>query len=502
MWFVGPSRVRSTSVFSRPLSRVFSRVEYQWVVATAFVLALFMDILDVSIVNVSLVKISQDFKASIGSTTWIVLGYSLSLAIWIPISGWVGDRFGTRRTFIFALCIFIAASLLCSRASTISELVGFRLLQGVGGGMLTPTGVTLLFRAFPPEQRAKASTVLAVPTILAPASGPVLGGYLTDHPGWRWIFGVNIPIGVVALIVAVFGLRKDDEATKRPFDGAGFVLASIGFPAAVFALERGAADGWLSGKIIGALIIAIVSLTALVVWSRRSKTPMLDLRLLEERLFRTSNIVSFASTMAFLGMVFILPQFLQRVAGLDAFHSGLATFPQALGLIVMSRFAGRWYPTIGPRRMLVFSYVGLSIATLPFLFLTVETSAWVIRAIMFTRGLMLAFSFIPLQAASYARITPEQTGRASAVFSTQRQLGAAVGVAALSTMMLSKVPRPFGPGVVEPAYRAGFTNAFHWAFGLAALFTFVAGILSMTINDEDAAATMTRNPDVVAPPAH
>jgi MFS family permease len=206
---------------------VFSRVQYQWIVATAFVLALFMDILDVTIVNVSLVKIAEDFKASLGSTTWIVLGYSLSLAIWIPVSGWVGDRFGTRRTFIFALFMFVGASLLCSQATTISELIGFRVLQGVGGGMLTPTGITLLFRAFPPEQRAKASTVLAIPTILAPASGPVLGGWLTDHPGWRWIFGVNIPIGCVRPSQR----RDDDQTTLRcsrlPFRSHRFSSCSL-----------------------------------------------------------------------------------------------------------------------------------------------------------------------------------------------------------------------------------------------------------------------------------
>ncbi len=473
---------------------MFDRLPYKWVVALAFVLALFMDILDVTIVNVSLFKISQDFDVSLGATTWVVLGYSLSLAIWIPISGWVGDRFGTRRTFIFALVMFIVASLMCSQAQTVGQLVGFRVVQGIGGGMLTPTGTTLLFRAFPPAERAKASTVLAIPTILAPASGPVLGGFLTDTIGWRWIFGVNIPVGLIALWVAVVGLRKDDVTTKRPFDAPGFVFAAIGFPAAVFGLERGAEAGWLSGQIVGALIAAVLALTGLIWWSLRTKTPLLDLRLLGERLFRTTNIVSFASTMAFLGMVFVLPQFLQRVAGLSAFQSGLATFPQAVGVIMMSRVTGSLYPKVGPRRMLVFAYVGLSFATLPFLFVTVETNVWAIRGVMFIRGLFLAFSFIPLQAASYARISPEQTGRASAIYSTQRQLGAAMGVAVLSTVLLSFIPEEFGRGVVAPTLQAGFTRAFHYTFGVVALLTLLAAVLSLTIRDSDAAGTMRPKP--------
>jgi EmrB/QacA subfamily drug resistance transporter len=469
-------------------------MQYQYVVALAFVLALFMDILDVTIVNVSLFKISKDFGASLGSTTWIVLGYSLSLAIWVPISGWLGDRFGTRRVFIFALIMFVLASGLCAEARSIKQLIAFRLLQGIGGGMLTPTGVTLLFRAFPPAQRAKASAVLTIPTVLAPATGPVLGGFLTDTFGWRWIFRVNIPIGLIALVVAYFGLRKDDVTSKRPFDFRGFVLAATGFPAVVYALERGAEEGWGSTRILVAIAIAIISLSALTVWSLRTTAPMLDLGLLRERMFRTTNIVSFASTMAFLGVVFILPQFLQRVAGFTAFQSGLATFPQAFGVIAMSKFAGSLYPKVGPRRMLAVAYFGLSMATIPFLFLTVDTSPWVIRFMMFFRGIFLAFTFIPLQAASYARITPEQTGRASAIFSTQRQLGAAMGVAILSTVLLSNIPAKFGRTVVPVALRGGFTSAFHIAFAVAAGFTFLAGLLSLSIRDSDAAATMQPKP--------
>jgi EmrB/QacA subfamily drug resistance transporter len=471
---------------------VFERFQYKWVVATTFVMALFIDILDVTIVNVSLFTISNEFDTSVGNTTWIVLGYSLSLAIWIPVSGWLGDRFGTKNTFVFALVMFLLASLLCSQAQTINQLIAYRVLQGVGGGMLTPTGVTLLFRAFPPEERAKASGVLTIPTVLAPASGPLIGGWLTDNVGWRWIFGVNIPIGLIALFIAVFGLKNEKEITKRPFDIPGFLLAAIGFPAIVFFLERGSEDGWLSGRIVIAGLVAIAALVGLYLWSLRTPSPMLDIKLLREPLFRATNTISFVSTMAFLGVVFILPQFLQRVAGFTAFQSGLATFPQAIGVVLMSKVAASMYPKLGPRRMLTYSYIGLSVATIPFLFLTVETNVWWIRGIMFGRGLFLAFTFIPLQAASYARISPADTGRASAIFSTQRQLGAATGVALLSTILISTIPEEFGRGVVAPALQDGFTSAFRWAFLGAVLLTFIAGLLSLTIKDSDAAITMRR----------
>ena len=459
-----------------------------------FVLALFMDILDVTIVNVSLVAISEEFGVSVPNTTWIILGYSLSLAVWIPVSGWVGERFGTKNTFLFALGVFTVASLLCAEARSIEQLIAFRLLQGVGGGMLTPVGITLLFRAFPPEQRARASAILTIPTVLAPATGPVLGGILTDSVGWRWIFRVNLPIGLIAFAIAFFGLRADRPTTRRPFDTPGFILTILGFPSLVFFLERGAEEGWLSGRVVAAFLVAVSALGTLVWWSRKATMPMLDLGLLKERLFRTTNAVSFVSTMAFLGIVFLLPQFLQRVAGFSASESGLATFPQALGVIVMSRFAGKFYPKWGPRRMLAFAYSGLAFMTIPFVFLTVDTSPWTLRTIMVLRGFFLAFTFIPLQAASYARITPEQTGRASAIFSTQRQLGAATGVAVLSTILVSALPAEFPRGPLAADLVPGFTSAFHWAFAAAIGLTLLAGALSLLIRDADAAATMIKRP--------
>ena len=470
------------------------RLPYKWIVATVFVMALFIDILDLTAVNVSLVSMSQAFNASVSATTWVVLGYSLSLAVWIPVSGWVGDRFGTKHTFIFALSIFILASASCSEATSIAQLIAFRFAQGVGGGMLTPVGVTLLFRAFPPEERARASAILSIPTVLAPALGPVVGGYLTDNFGWRWIFRINIPIGIVALLIAGFGLRDERSEEKRPFDIVGFTLASIGFPATVYALERGAEEGWRSTRIVTLIVVAVVALTSLTLWSFRAKAPMLDLRLLRERLFRTTNVVSFVSTMSFLGLVFLLPQFLQRVAGYTASQAGLATFPQALGAMIMSRFAGRLYPKLGPRKMLIISYLGMAVLTSVFLGLSVDTSTWTIRSVMFLRGFFLSMSFIPLQAASYARISPADTGRASAIYSTQRQLGNAAGVAVVSTVLLSTIPAPFPQGRTRIALGqiSGYTHAFHVTIGVTIGFILLAAFLSTRLRDSDAAATIRK----------
>jgi predicted MFS family arabinose efflux permease len=250
----------------------------------------------------------------------------------------------------------------------------------------------------------------------------------------------------------------------------------------------------LSARIIAAGVIGVVSLLALVRWSAHTPTPMLDLRLLKERLFGTTNAVSFIATMSFLGVTFVLPQFLQRVGGYSALKSGLTTFPQAVGALLMSRLAGRLYPRMGPRKMLVMAYIGMAVFLVGFLFITVDTNPWTIRGLMFIRGMFLAFSFIPLQAASYARVSPEATGRASAIFSTQRQLGGAVGVAVLSTVLASTVPQRFGLNVVPRDLVGKYTTAFHWTFFAAVLMTIAAAVLATFIRDEDAAATMVSRP--------
>src|SRR5262245_44960688 len=200
------------------------RVPYKWIVAAVFVAGVFMDILDTTSVNVALPTLAREFDATPSQIEWIILGYLLSLAGWIPASGWIGDRFGTKKVYLFALVTFTGASMLCGTANSIEQLTAFRILQGVGGGMLVPVGTAMLFRAFPPIERAKASTVLIIPTVLAPALGPVVGGWLVTDVSWRWIFYVNVPVGVFAFVIGSLYLREHSEGTAGRFDVPGFVL--------------------------------------------------------------------------------------------------------------------------------------------------------------------------------------------------------------------------------------------------------------------------------------
>jgi EmrB/QacA subfamily drug resistance transporter len=468
-----------------------SRLKYKYVVAIVFVLGFFMEILDTTIVNVALPTLSREFGVGASSIEWVVLGYLLSLAVWIPASGWIGDRFGTKRTFLFAIATFTVASVLCGQAHSLGELVGFRVLQGVGGGMMTPVGTAMLFRAFPPEERARASTVLIIPTVFAPALGPVLGGLLVTVASWRWIFYVNVPVGVAAFVFGALFLREHTEKTAGPFDAAGFVLSGSGLALVLYALSEGPVHGWASPRIVAAGAIGVLAFALLTVVELHKKAPMLALRLFADRMFRNANLASLFSYAAFAGFVFVIPLFLQNLRGLSALQSGLTTFPQAIGILVSSQLAGRLYPVVGPRRMMAFGMFGAAAVVAAFMFVDLTTSLWVIRGLVFARGWFTAFSFIPLQAATYATITPADTGRATAIYSTQRQVAAALGVAILATVLTTTTQWHLAAAAAAPAASvAARVGAFHDVFLVAAGLAAVGGALSLLIRDEDAALTM------------
>jgi EmrB/QacA subfamily drug resistance transporter len=470
--------------------RTTGRVPYKWVVAVVFVCGVFMDILDTTIVNVALPQLGRQFHAGTAAIEWIVLGYLLSLAVWIPASGWIGDRVGTRRVFLFALGMFTLASALCGQAHSLGELVTFRVLQGIGGGLLVPVGTAMLFRVFPPIERAKASTVLIVPTVLAPALGPVLGGWLVTDVSWRWIFYINLPVGALAFTVGFLYLREDREGRAGRFDLPGFVLAGAGLALVLFALSQGPEQGWRSPKVALTGGIGVVLVALLVVVETRVAEPMLALRLLRERMFRNANVVLTLTYSSFIGVLFLMPLYLQNLRGFTPLQSGLTTFPQALGVIMSSQLVGRIYHRVGPRRLIVLGMLGMAAVTAPLAFVGLHTDLWLIRAILFARGVGMAFAFVPMQAATYANITPIDAGRATAIYSTQRQVAAALGVATLGTVLVSRV-HAATVGVTDPDALAGAAlSGYHAAFLIGTVLVALAAVSGLLIHDEDAASTM------------
>lgn len=475
-----------------------SRIKPEWAVAVAYVAAMFVNILDTTIITVALPTLSREFDAGPGTIEWVVTGYLLSLAVWIPASGWIGDRFGTKRTFLVALTIFTVASALCGQAQSLEQLIFFRILQGVGGGMLTPVGFAMLMRAFPPERRAAASRVLIIPTVIAPASGPIIGGFLVDSLSWRWVFYVNLPICIAALIFAAIYLVEHKEPRAGGFDLPGFVLSGGGLAAVLFALGEGPLHGWSAPRTWVPGVLGLVAFVALVRVELRRREPMLQFRLLGDRLFRTVMMVSVFSTGAFLGLLFVLPLFLQNARGLSALDSGLTTFPEALGVLTFSQISGRLYPSVGPRRLMVGGLISMATFLLLLTRVDLETNLWVLRALLFGAGASMSFVFIPLQASAFARISGPDTGRASSIFNAQRQMSAALGVAILATVLSMTLPSA-GAGLTPDAFRSEQVGAFHTVFVVGAVMALIGAAIAFFVKDADAAATM--RPKIAEPEA-
>jgi EmrB/QacA subfamily drug resistance transporter len=465
---------------------VQSRVSQKVAVSVVFVAAMFISIMDITIVNVALPTIGRDFAVSPTAVDSISIAFLVSLAVFIPASGWLGDRFGGKRVLLIAIAVFTAASALCGVASSLGELVAFRVLQGVGGGMLVPVGMAMLFRVFPPEERIRASAILTAPTTLAPALGPVLGGLLVTDLSWRWVFYVNVPIGAAALTFGALFLSQ--RAEKRPgrFDLFGFLASGGGLGLLMYGVSEGPDLGWGSARVLACIVAGLVLLAVMVVVEMRIAQPIVELRLLGNRLFRSSNGVMVLTSIAFLGTLFVISLYYQDGRGLSALQSGLSTFPEAVGVMLGAQLASRVvYPRLGPRRHIAIGLAGIAVSIGLMSLLGAQSSLWWARLLMFALGFAMAQVFVPTQAAAFATISPAATGRASTMFNAVRQLGGAIGVALLTTVivLIGATHRVAGHEVANlAAYRVTF---------LVAAAVCLAGVApALSIRDADAAATI------------
>ncbi len=327
-----------------------------------------------------------------------------------------------------------------------------------------------------------------VPTAVAPALGPVLGGLLVTSLSWRWVFFVNLPFGIIAFVFGVLFLAEHRQPDPGRFDLPGFLLSGVGFALVMFGVSEGPNRGWDNAGILGSIAVGAVMLAALVVVELRTSKPLLQLRLFKNRLFRSTSLVLLIGMAAFLGVLFVVPLFFQIALGLSALQSGLNTFPEALGVMVGAQLATRlFYPRIGPRRLVAAGLVGVAIVMSLMTKVGFDTNLWWMRLLMFCMGMAMSQVFISCQAASFATISHADTGYASSLFNSQRQLGSALGVAVLATVLAAVGTVHVLAGHVVPNLAA-----YHAAFLAGAGIALVGAVVALTINDADAAATMVR----------
>jgi EmrB/QacA subfamily drug resistance transporter len=455
-------------------------------VSVVFVAAMFMTIMDATIVNVALPTIGHDFGVSPTAVDSIAISFLVSLAVFIPASGWLGDRFGGKRVLLAAIVVFTIASALCGLATSLGELVAFRVLQGVGGGMLTPVGMAMLMRVFPPAERVRASAILTVPTTFAPALGPLLGGLLVTDASWRWVFYVNVPLGVAAFAFGWLFLKHETQPHPGRFDLPGFLLSGLGLGLAMYGVSEGPIKGWHSVDVLATIAAGVVLLIAMVIVELRTPEPMVDLRLLKNRLFRASNGVMVLASISFLGALYAVSLYFQDGRGLSALGAGLSIFPEAFGVMAGAQLASRvLYPWLGPRKHVIVGLLGTAVSIGLLSLLGPTTSLWWPRLLLVTLGFSMGNIFVPLQAAAFATITPAATGRASTMFNAVRQLGGAIGVAVLTSAIVA-----VGPMHLVSGHPTANVDAYRAAFAVAAAFALAAVAFATRISDADAAHTI------------
>ena len=456
-----------------------ARVSQQHAVAVVYVAAMFVSIMDITIVNVALPTIGRRFDVTPASVDTVAIAFLVSLAVFMPASGWLGDRFGGKRVLLSAIILFTVASALCGLAASLTELVLFRILQGAGGGMLMPVGMAMLFRAFPPAERIRAASILAVPTALAPAVGPVLGGLLVTHLSWRDVFFVNIPIGIVAVAFGAATLRSAPEDNPGHLDLGGFLLAALGLGSLMYGVSEGPFRSWGSTDVVVTIAVGAAVLAGMVLYELRQRIPMVDLRQLGDRNFRVFTAVGFATMATLLGTLYAVTLFFQDGRGMSALAAGLSTAPEAVGVMVGAQLVGRvLYPRLGPRRNLVVGCIGITVFIAALALVGATTNLWVPRLLLLAMGVFLGQAFVTTQAAAFATVPPASLGRASTLFNALRQVGGAVGVAALTTVIVAVGARH----VVDHRSVADL-SAYHAAFIAGAALALLSALGALAIDD-------------------
>jgi EmrB/QacA subfamily drug resistance transporter len=455
-------------------------------VSVVYVAAMFMAIMDTTIVNVALPTIARDFHSSAASVAAISIAFLVSLAVFIPASSWMGDRIGPRRVLLGSIAVFTIASALCGLASNLTELVGFRVLQGIGGGLMTPIGLAMLFRVFPPAERVRASAILIVPTALAPALGPILGGLFVTELSWRWVFYVNLPIGAAVIAFGVIFLADQRPPSAARFDLPGFVLSGLGLGLLMYGISEGPNIGWHNGRVIGGIAAGAVLLVGMVFQELRTNNPLLDLRLFGDRLYRSTTLVMTLSMTAFLGVLYLLALFFQDALHLSALQAGLSIFPEALGVMAGTQVATRVaLRVLGARRIMMVGLLFIAVMMAALSLVGTGTNLWLIRLVVFFLGVGMSGVLVTAQAAAFATIAREAMGDASTIFNASRQLGGAIGVAVLTTVitLLHQVHVVAGKSVPN-------LTSYHVAFLVAAGISLLAISAAITVRDEDAVSTI------------
>ncbi len=410
-----------------------------WIVTVAVMLATFMEVLDTTVVNVAVPHMAGNLGASVDEGTWVVTSYLVSNAIILPMSGWLASRFGRRRMLLLCVAGFTLTSLLCGMASTLPELILFRVLQGLSGGGLQPLSQSVLLETFPPKKHGTAMAAFGFGIIFAPILGPTLGGWITDNYTWRWIFYINLPVGILSLLMISQFIIDPPYLRKRT--GGGVDLCGIGFLALGFGmlqmvLDKGQEKDWFgSNQIRLWTALCVIGLVGMVIRELTTKQPVVDLRVLKDRTFAAGTFLMTMLGFVLYASLMLLPIYLQTLLNYPAFQSGLAVSPRGIGALIMTPISGQLTNRLDPRKLLFVGVVTGGFSMLSFSHLNLNAGYWDIFWPQIIQGAAMAFLFVPLMTTSMSGIAKEKMGNATSIYNLMRNIGGSFGIALMTTFL-------------------------------------------------------------------
>jgi len=438
----GMASPQPATIYPAGMSKLARRAAEQgwlkWAIVLSASFAAILEVVDVSIVNVALPYMQGNLGATLSEIGWVSTGYSIANVIVIPLSAWLGLRYGKKRYFIFSLIAFTLASILCGLATSLTTLIVGRVIQGLGGGGLLAKAQALMFETVPREEQAKASTIFTLGVIVGPAIGPALGGYLTDNFGWRWIFFINVPLGILAVIMCTTFLPVDDTKVQKDngVDWLGILYLALGIGAFQTVLEQGQQDDWLSSVFIQRMVILSIVGTFLFIWQElRTPHPAVDLRVLRYRSLAAGSVLSLTVGMGLYGTIFVVPIFAQGVLQFTATKTGMLMVPGAMASAATTFVLMPLRKLLSPRQLIALGCMITIGVMLAFAQLNTDTGANQLMWPLIWRGVGTVVMFLPLSIATLGALPKKDMASGSGFFSLTRQLGGSIGIAAITTLV-------------------------------------------------------------------
>jgi MFS transporter, DHA2 family, multidrug resistance protein len=435
------SRIRSYSSGERMSHTITpsGRAVNPWWIGLTLTMATFMELLDTSIANVSLPHIAGGLGTSLDEATWVLTSYLVANAVVLPLSAWLSRTFGRKNYYMTCVALFTVSSFLCGVAPNLGLLILFRVFQGIAGGGLAPSEQAMLVDAFPPAKRAAAFGLYSMAIVLAPALGPTLGGWITDNSSWRWIFFINIPVGVLSLFLTSRLVTDPPAFTqerlrikssgKTRIDYVGILLLAVGFGSLEVVLDKGQEDDWFGSPFITTFaVISVITLVVAIVWELQNKDPVVDLSLLANRNFALACGLFFLFGFILFCSTVLVPQLLQSLDNYDATTAGMALTPGALVIVVMAPFIVRLIPIVGAKRLIFIGFVILAIAVWHVSNLTLQADYWVFARARMLQGVGLGFLIVPITQVAYSYLPPEKNNKGSSLTNLFRNEGGSFGI--------------------------------------------------------------------------